>query len=133
MGWPAGRVVASQEVPADGREHAVQFAVPIDRSSWVALRQFPQLHTNPVSVVVGGKPIRASRESARWCVGVIEQLWKVRGKGIAEAERAEAEATFKKAIEMYRKIAAEAPSVSAPVAITTARAGIRPPFSNSTT
>ena len=59
-----GRAVASREVPADGREHALEFTVPIERSSWIALRQFPQLHTNPVIVLVGGKPIRASRESA---------------------------------------------------------------------
>jgi hypothetical protein len=75
------------------------------------------MHTNPVNVIVGGKPIRASRESAKWCVGVIEQLWKVRGQPgmgprIAEAERPEAEKTFQKAIEMYKKIAEEAPEGS---------------------
>src|SRR5213076_2982423 len=47
-----GRPVASHTVPADGREHDLEFRVPIDRSSWVALRQFPQLHTNPVDVIV---------------------------------------------------------------------------------
>ena len=51
------------------------FDVPFERSSWVALRQFPPLHTNPVDVRVGGAPIRASRRSALWCVGVIDQLW----------------------------------------------------------
>ena len=60
-----GRVAASREVPADGREHAVEFSVPIERSSWIAVRQFPQLHTNPVNVLVAGQPIRASRASAR--------------------------------------------------------------------
>ena len=103
-----GKVAAAKDVPADDKPHDVAFDVSIDRSSWVALRHFPQMHTNPVPVLVGGKPIRASRESARWCVGVIEQLWKVRAKAIAEPERAEAEATFKKAIAMYRKIADEA-------------------------
>ena len=43
-----GRAVASREVPADGRQHALEFAVPIERSSWIAIRQFPELHTNPV-------------------------------------------------------------------------------------
>ena len=43
--------------------------VPIERSSWVALRHFPQMHTNPVEVLVGGRPIRASRRSALWCSG----------------------------------------------------------------
>ena len=58
------------------------------RVSWVALRHFPQMHTNPVNVIVGGKPIRASRESAQWCIGVIEQLWKVRGEqGITHRRR----------------------------------------------
>jgi hypothetical protein len=82
------------------------------RSSWVALRQFPQLHTNPVNVLVEGKPIRASRKSALWCIGTIEQLWRVRGSGIAAPERAEAEKTFQIAIEKYRRIAAEAPEGS---------------------
>ena len=54
------------------------------------------------------KPIRASADSAKWCVGVIEQLWKVREKDIRPAERAEAKKTFDKALEMYRAIAAEA-------------------------
>ena len=103
-----GQVAASREVPADDRVHDVAFDVSIRRSSWVALRHFPQLHTNPVNVLIAGRPIRASRESALWCVGVIEQLWRVRGPGIAEAERAEAHATFRRAIDQYRKIAAEA-------------------------
>ena len=104
-----GRAVASESVPTDGKPHDLSFKVRIDRSSWVALRQFPTLHTNPVSVLVGGKPIRASRDSAKWCVGVIEQLWKVRGQKIADAERPEAEQTFKQAVETYRRIAAVSP------------------------
>lgn len=103
-----GKVVATKDVPADNQTHDLTFDIPVERSSWIALRQFPQLHTNPVNVTVGGKPIRASRESAKWCVGVIEQLWKVRRDKIKEEERGEAERTFQKAIEMYRKIADEA-------------------------
>jgi hypothetical protein len=107
-----GKPAATHEVPADDKVHDIEFKVPIERSSWVALRHFPQMHTNPVNVLVGGKPIRASRKSALWCIGVIEQLWRVRGPGIAPEERAEAEKTFKWAIEEYRKIAAEAPEGS---------------------
>jgi hypothetical protein len=103
-----GVAVSAKDVPADDRVHDIEFAVPIDTSSWVALRHFPSLHTNPVTVLVGGKPIRASRRSAEWCVGVIEQLWRVRAKDIAAAERPEAEQTFKKAIDIYRRIAGEA-------------------------
>jgi hypothetical protein len=107
-----GKVAASKEVPADDEEHELAFEVPIERSSWVALRHFPQMHTNPVNVLVGGKPIRASRQSALWCVGVIEQLWRVRGPGIAAHEREEAHKTFLRAIDCYRQIAAEAPEGS---------------------
>ncbi|HEV8062966.1 MAG TPA: CehA/McbA family metallohydrolase [Gemmataceae bacterium] len=102
-----GVEVAKQEVPADDQAHDIAFEVPVESSSWLALRQFPQMHTNPVNVLVSGKPIRASRRSAQWCIGVIEQLWKVRGPGIAEDERKEAEATFQKALATYRKIEAE--------------------------
>jgi hypothetical protein len=103
-----GHVVAARDVPADDQPHEVTFEAKIDRSSWVALRQFPELHTNPVNVLVGGKPVRASRKSALWCIGTIEQLWRVRGRGIAADERAEAEQTFQRAIAKYRQIAAEA-------------------------
>jgi hypothetical protein len=102
-----GKVVQSKDVPADDKAHDVSFDVQIDKSSWVALRHFPQMHTNPVNVIVAGKPIRASRASAQWCIGTIEQLWRVRGPGIKEDERAEAEKTFQKALEIYKKIAEE--------------------------
>jgi hypothetical protein len=102
-----GQAVAAHHVPADDKEHDLTFDVQIDRSSWVALRHFPQMHTNPVNVIVAGQPIRASRQSALWCIGTIEQLWRVRSSAIAVPERAEAERTFQAAIERYRKIAAE--------------------------
>ncbi|HLJ97169.1 MAG TPA: CehA/McbA family metallohydrolase [Gemmataceae bacterium] len=107
-----GVAVDSKEVPADDQPHDLAFETKIDRSSWIALRHFPQLHTNPVNVLVGGKPIRASRKSALWCAGTIEQLWRARNRKIADNERAEAHQTFLRAIEHYRKIAAEAPEGS---------------------
>jgi hypothetical protein len=103
-----GQVVAAIPVPADGAIHDLEFEVAVDRSSWIALRQFPQLHTNPVNVIVQDQPIRVSRKSALWCIETIELLWKNRGARIAENERAEAEAAFQRAIEVYRRIAAEA-------------------------
>ncbi|MBP88888.1 MAG: hypothetical protein CMJ64_19605 [Planctomycetaceae bacterium] len=103
-----GIVATTQDVPADGQIHKLRFDVEIEQSSWVALRQFPQLHTNPVNVLVAGKPIRASRSSALWCIETIKLLWKNRSARIADAERAEAEATFQRAIASYRQIAAKA-------------------------
>jgi len=102
-----GQVAATKQVPADDQQHDLTFSVPVPKSAWIALRQFPQLHTNPVNVIVDEKPIRASKASALWCLGSIEQLWRVREKQIAPAERADAEKAFQKAIAIYREIAKE--------------------------
>jgi hypothetical protein len=102
-----GRVAARREVPADGREHAVEFSIRIDGSSWVALRQFPQMHTNPVYVVVGGKPIRGSRDSAQWALACVDQLWRARSRRIADAERAAAEKAYEQARAYYRQAISE--------------------------
>jgi hypothetical protein len=107
-----GKVAASREVPADDRVHELSFPIAIEQSSWVALRHFPQMHTNPVNVIVAGKPIRASRQSAHWCVGCIEQLWRVRARSISPREREEARKTFEQAIQIYRRIAADCPEGS---------------------
>jgi hypothetical protein len=102
-----GRPVAEKFVPADDRVHDIEFSIPIERSSWVALRHYPQLHTNPVNVLVAGQPIRASRQSALWCLGVIDQLWRVRGPDLGD-EREAARKAFDEAIAIYRRIAEEA-------------------------
>jgi hypothetical protein len=100
-----GLPVASQTVPADGKIHDLAWETPIAQSSWVALRHFPEFHTNPVNVLVAGKPIRASRHSAMWCQDVIDLLWKNRERQIAEPERAAAKEAFRRAKERYRQIA----------------------------
>jgi hypothetical protein len=107
-----GHPVAAREVAADDQIHELEFEVKIERSSWVALRHFPELHTNPVNVKVAGQSIRASRKSALWSIGCIEQLWRARGKNISAGERDEARKTFWQAIERYREIAREAPEGS---------------------
>jgi hypothetical protein len=98
-----GQVVASKNISCDGVEKQVEFTTAIDKSSWVAIRIFPHLHTNPIDVIVNDKPIRASAESARWCVAVIEQLWAQRERNISPDQRSEARRTFDKAIAEYRK------------------------------
>ena len=103
-----GQAVSSKQVAADSQPHELEFATKINRSSWVAVRHFPQMHTNPVNVLVGGQPIRASRQSALWCIAAIEQLWRARNEKIALREREEARKTFWSAIDRYRQIAKEA-------------------------
>ena len=89
-----GQVVSTKQVPADGKPHELEFLTDIRRSSWIALRHFPQMHTNPVNVLVSGQPIRASRRSALWCIAAIEQLWRARHERIATQEREESRKTF---------------------------------------
>lgn len=88
-------MVAAGEVAADSAPHTLKFSVPIDRSSWVALRQFTQRHANPITVIV---------------LGCFDQLWRVRGRRIAASERPEAEKAYDEACAFYRKVSAEAPS-----------------------
>lgn len=102
-----GKVVSSVDVPADGKQHEIRIRTRIEKSSWVALRHFPQMHTNPVNVLVENRPIRASRDSAQWCIESIRLLWKNRHERISPAERPAARAAYDRAIAKFEKIAAE--------------------------
>ena len=73
----------------------------------MALRILPSSHTNPVFVLVGGKPIRASRQSAEWCLRAVDQCWSQKARKIAEREKAAAEAAYEHARQTYRRILAE--------------------------
>lgn len=105
-----GQVVAEKTVPADGSIHNVEFSIEVKESSWIAIRQFPQLHTNVVNVIVGEKPIRASRRSARWCRLATELLWKNRNHKISRRERDTAKLSYDQAIARYRMIESDCPS-----------------------
>lgn len=104
-----GQPVAGQPVPADGKSHRLEFEIPIEQSSWVALRHFPQLHTNPVTVLVGDRPLRASRSSAIWCGETVKQLWDARHERISAAEQPAARAAYDRARKRYQQIADESP------------------------
>jgi len=104
-----GQVAGRQEVEADGKEHDVRFTAVIDRSSWVALRILPAAHTNPVFVLVDGKPIRASRASARWCLASVDQSWTQKAPQIRPSERDAARAAWEHARAVYRQLLAESP------------------------
>ncbi len=106
-----GQVAARQSLKPEQGEQTVQFQTTIERSSWVALRIFPHLHTNPIEVLVDDRPIRASSESALWCIETIEQLWQQREKGIATHEWMDAKRAFDRAIDKYRQIAVDAQSL----------------------
>jgi hypothetical protein len=102
-----GVPVARRELIADGAAREISFEVPIERSSWVALRILPSSHTNPVFVTVGGRPVRASRRSAEWCLRAVDQCWKQKSPQISARERPEAARAYEQARETYRRIVAE--------------------------
>jgi hypothetical protein len=102
-----GVPVARQEILADGQMRDVAFDVPIERSSWVAMRILPSSHTNPVFVLVGGKPVRASRRSAEWCLKGVDQCWSQKKGLIKPAELPDAEQAYEHARESFRRILSE--------------------------
>jgi hypothetical protein len=102
-----GAAVARKEIVADGSEQTVTFDVPVALSSWVCLRVFPSSHTNPVFVLVGDKPIRASKKSAQWCLKAIDRCWEQKSRAIRSGELKEAAAAYDKARQAYKKILAE--------------------------
>ena len=102
-----GVPVARKALLADGTLQDIAFDVPIERSSWVALRILGSSHTNPIFVVVGGKPIRASRASADWCLEGVDRCWSQKQRFIAPAEMPDALAAYEHARQTYRRIIAE--------------------------
>ncbi len=99
-----GEPVARQNVLADGQVRDVAFDVPIAKSSWVAVRILPSAHTNPVFVLVAGKPIRASRRSAEWCLAAVSQCWTQKSPRISVAELGAARQAYDHAREVYQRL-----------------------------
>ena len=102
-----GKPVARKNVIADGSVREVAFDVPVERSSWLAVRILGSSHTNPIFVLVDGKPIRASRESAEWCLAGVNQCWTQKAPKISKTELAEAKAAYDHAREVYERLIAE--------------------------
>jgi hypothetical protein len=102
-----GLPVARKEITADGSFQDVSFDVKIDQSSWVALRIYPSSHTNPVFVLVGDKPIRASRKSAEWCLKSVDQCWSQKENKMRPDEIPAARAAYDVARKAYAQIVKE--------------------------
>jgi hypothetical protein len=104
-----GAPVASQKLAADGTIRTLTFDVAIDRSSWIAARILPSSHTNPLFALVGGKPIRASRRSAEWCLNAVNQCWTQKAPRIRASELEEARKAYEHARQVYRQRLSETP------------------------
>jgi hypothetical protein len=102
-----GAPVAVKNVVADGTPGTLTFDISVDRSSWIAARVLPSSHTNPVFVLVGGKPIRASRRSAEWCLNAVNQCWTQKAARIRATEVDDARKAYEHARQVYRERIAE--------------------------
>lgn len=104
-----GESVQSIEIEADGQIHAVAFELTIAKSSWIALRVLPSSHTNPITVRIAGKPLRASKKSAAWCRRGVDVCWEQKAPRIRASEIAEAKAAYDHARSTYDRIFSESP------------------------
>lgn len=102
-----GYPVANAEIPAGGSLEEVQLEAKVNKSSWLALRIFPHVHTNPIFVLIDGQPIRASRKSAEWCLRGVEQCWREKQRSYNPDEQEDALQAYQHAREVYKKILSE--------------------------
>ena len=99
-----GYPVSKRNLKADGSRQEITFTSEVKQSSWVAVRVFPHAHTNPIYVVVDGKPVRGSVDSARWCLAGVEQCWKSKQNTYADAEQADAKAAYDHARKVFAQL-----------------------------
>lgn len=97
-----GISVVRQNITADGELRDISFETRLDKSSWVSLRILPSSHSNPVFVLVDGKPIRASSRSAKWCLDGVDKCWSQKQRFIKADEMADAKAAYEHARTVYR-------------------------------
>ncbi len=103
-----GAPAATKTLVADGTMQTLTFDVALDRSSWIAARILPSSHTNPVFAIVEGKPVRASRASAQWCLDAVNQCWSQKAPQIRASELSDARAAYEHARQVYRQRLGEA-------------------------
>jgi len=102
-----GVPVAKKMLLADGTVRDLEFDVPLKKSSWIAVRILPSAHTNPVFAIVDGKPVRASKASAQWCLDAVSQCWSQKSALYRSGEKEEARRAYDHAREVYRRLLGE--------------------------
>ena len=102
-----GVAIARKNILADGNIHEVEFDAPIRQSSWLAVRILGSSHSNPIFAIVDGRPIRASRASAQWCLAAVNQCWTQKAPQISKADLPEAKKAYDHAREVYGKLITE--------------------------
>ena len=102
-----GYPVSEKIILADGSINNIEFDYNVRKSSWLALRIYKSSHSNPIWVLVDGKPVRASKRSAEWCLKSVDQCWDQKERFIANDEMADALSAYEHARIEYKKIIKE--------------------------
>ena len=105
--WRAAPNTQTGTVLADGVRRPLGFDVPLNSSAWIAVRVLGAAHTNPMFAIVDGKPIRASRRSAEWCLAAVDQCGTQKVVNIRPAEREDAARAYEHARAVYRRLIEE--------------------------
>ncbi|GEO07523.1 hypothetical protein SAE01_00190 [Segetibacter aerophilus] len=95
-----GESVEKQQIAADGKWQDMKFNYKMAKSSWVAIRINSSAHTNPIFVIVDGKPI-VDQKSAAWCRDAVDQCWKTKSPAIKKEELEAAKAAYDFARKTY--------------------------------
>jgi hypothetical protein len=99
-----GQPVAHKEIVADGSVQKLAFDISIRQSGWVALRILPSSQTNPIFLVVGGKPMRPLCRSAQWCLDGVNQCWTQKSPRTSAADLPDTRKAYDHAREVYEKM-----------------------------
>ncbi len=102
-----GVPVDTVETTADGVFRDVTFNYLVKSSCWIATRVLYSSHSNPVFVIVNGKPIR-DLKSARWSRAAVDQCWTKKEPAIRQSEKEAAMKAYDDARNVYDKIIAQA-------------------------
>jgi hypothetical protein len=102
-----GKVVGSLPIKANGSDQTVSFDVPIESSSWLAIRMMGAGHSNPVYVIVDSKPIRASRSSVEWSMRTVLRDFEAKSNAWSTRDAPQARAAYEFAYSTYAKIMSE--------------------------
>ena len=97
-----GKPMATNNILADGSMRDIAFDAKIDRSSWVALRILASSHSNPIWVLVDGKPLAPDRRSTEWCLKGVDQCWSQKKRFDKSEEMQDAEKAYEHARTVYR-------------------------------
>jgi hypothetical protein len=99
-----GEVVETKEITADGAWNSLEFSYQIQQSGWIAVRVYQSAHTNPIFVIVDGKPIM-EKKSAAWCRAAVDQCWKMKVGKFREEEIPAAKQAYDHARNVFDEMA----------------------------